>query len=72
MPSNFINIFTNGKISLFLWLINITFLYGISLYLYRYKDIGIYHIFIHSSFSTYLDYFHMLAIVNNAAVNLGM
>ena len=48
----------NGIMSFFLWLSNIV----LCVYMY--------HIFIHSSVSGYLGWFHILAIVNSAAVNI--
>ena len=57
MPSRFIHVVTNDRISLLLWL------YNIPLYIYH-------NFFIHSSVVGHLGCFHILTIVNKAAVNM--
>ena len=56
--SSSIYVAANGIISFFLWLSSIL--------------LCAYHIFIHSSVFVHVGCFHALAIVNSAAVNIGM
>ena len=54
---------SNGKISFFLWLNNIP--------IYVYMTLSIHIFFMYSSINGHLGCFHVLATVNNAAINLG-
>ena len=60
MPSSFIHVVTNGRI-FFLWLNNIP------LHIYTHHVV-----LIRSSPSGYLSRLHVLAIINIAAVNMGL
>ena len=60
--SRSIHISTNDPVSFILWQSNIPFIY-----------IHTHHIFfIHSSVDGYLGCFHVLAVLNSAAMNIGM
>ena len=62
IPSKYIHVAANGKISIFLWLRNIPLAMCFSL--------CVYHVFfIHSSADGHLGCFHILAIVYNAIIN---
>ena len=62
IPSRYIHIASNGKISIFLWLSNIPLAMCFS--------VCVYHIFfIHSSVDGHLGCFHILAIIYNANIN---
>ena len=65
IPSRSIHVATNGMLLCFLWQVIFHCVY-ICIYIYTH------HIhFIYSSISGYLGCFHILAIVNNAAKNIG-
>ena len=59
MPTSFIHAVANGKTAFFLWLNNIP--------LYKYHTL-----YVHSYIHEYMDCFRIVAIVNNAVMNLSL
>ena len=69
MSSKSIHVTTMAKLCSFLWLSSIL----LYIYTHTYTHTHTHHsFFIHSSVNGHLGHFHTLAVINNAAVNIGV